>query len=303
MRRKVFSIWSVLLILVVLIVVLLLSCSVPKRIETNCDVDIDVNFNGHDWIGPVRYTVFGPIPTAPTVINGTSAPATHSGLDSGNWTCVYVSGGPPGASFLGIRPADTQTVSEGGTITFTLDFVTSGDVVTEDPLDDLYGDGGIPATGPDWQDITDLEVTVSDETIDFILTVNDEFPDMETFQDGAIMILVDIDEDAQVVPSEGPIDFYGGNFDYGIFIPSPEFGEPPIFIEDLRLQGGGGYDTAGAQYNIEGDKIEIMIEPYHIGDPEVIRFVGAIRTGIMSGPIEDRVPNEGLVELTGVTTL
>ena len=169
-----------------------------------------------------------------------------------------------------------------------------------DPVGDLYGSGGVPASGPDWQDITEVDVARNGETLTFTLTVDDDFPDITDFSDGAIMILIDINGDGEVAPSEGPIDFYGGNFDYGVFIPSPGFGEPPIFIEDLRLQGAGAYDTTGAQYSIDGDKIEIEIVALDlIGDPEgSIGFVGAIRTGIMSGPItEDRIPNEGLAEI------
>ena len=180
----------------------------------------------------------------------------------------------------------------------TANFARQPDYTITDPLGDLYGEGGYPASGPDWQDITDIEITRTDETIRFIFTVSDEFPDIGIFEDGAIMLLVDIDGDGPVVPSEGLIDFCEGNFDYGIFIPSPEFAEPPIFIEDLRLQGDGVYDTTGAKYNIDAENIEIEVELEHIGAPQAIRFVGAIRTGIASYPIEDRVPNEGLAQLS-----
>ena len=49
---------------------------------------------------------------------------------SGNWTCAYVSGGPPGANFVDITPSPAQELSAGGTIGFTLNFVTP--VVPED---------------------------------------------------------------------------------------------------------------------------------------------------------------------------
>jgi hypothetical protein len=45
-------------------------------------------------------------------------------VDCGNWTCTYVAVGPVGASFVNITPSATQAVSAGGTITFTLNFVT-----------------------------------------------------------------------------------------------------------------------------------------------------------------------------------
>jgi YD repeat-containing protein len=166
-----------------------------------------------------------------------------------------------------------------------------------DPVGDLYRSGGSPASGPDWQDITKVGAVCTDETITFTLTSLGWMLD-EDFVDGAIMVLVDVDGDGEVVPPEGTIDFYEGNFDYGIFIPSPEFGEPPIFIDNLQLMGTGEYDTEGAQYSIDGNKIEIEVQLDHIGDPEgSIGFVAAIRTGIMSDPIEDRLPNEGLVQI------
>jgi hypothetical protein len=172
------------------------------------------------------------------------------------------------------------------------------EVSIPDPLDDLYSWDGIPASGYDWQDITKVETVRTADVITMTLNVNGEYPDMSDFRDGVILILFDIDEDGHVVPSEGPIDFYSGNLDYGIFISSPEFGEPPIFIEDLRLMGHGTYETAGVKFSIEGNKIMIEIKLSHIGNPEgTIKFVAAIKTGITGVPIEDRVPNEELAEI------
>jgi len=162
-----------------------------------------------------------------------------------------------------------------------------------DPADDLYRDDGYPTSGPDWQDITEVEVIWQETDARIGLTVNSEFPSMDTFWDGAIMILIDIDGDGEVIPSEGIIDFYEGNFDYGIFISSPEFGEPPIFIVDLN--NPEEYDTEGATFSIDGDKIEIQVELNHIGTPDgVMGYVAAIRTGYSTELVEDRVPNEEL---------
>lgn len=164
-----------------------------------------------------------------------------------------------------------------------------------DPADDIYRDDGSYADGPEWQDITEVRVDRTDKVITFSLYVNDTFPTHETYWDGAIMILIDIDGDGEPVPSEGTIDFYGGNMDFGIFIPSPEFGEPPIFIEDLRLQGSGTPDTTGAQYSVEGNKIEVEVETEHVGAPEGrIGFVAAIRTGFTADLVEDRIPDKEL---------
>ena len=68
---------------------------------------------------------------APGTINGVSVPATHSNVNSGNWTCAYNSGGPAWASFLNITPSANQTVSAGGAITFTLNFVTPAAAVLD----------------------------------------------------------------------------------------------------------------------------------------------------------------------------
>jgi hypothetical protein len=51
--------------------------------------------------------------------------------DCGTWTIGYYSGGPVGAIFVDITPSATQTVAAGGTITFTMNFVTAAAV----PLD------------------------------------------------------------------------------------------------------------------------------------------------------------------------
>ena len=73
----------------------------------------------------MTYTLTGPGATAPTVIDGTKVPDSFSG-DAGNWTCAYASGGP--GAFVNITPDPTQEVSAGGTITFTLNFVTPTEV-------------------------------------------------------------------------------------------------------------------------------------------------------------------------------
>jgi len=117
-KKKIFSIWSVLLILVVSIAVLVPGC------DGACTGDIEVKATLCDapWTGAVQYKLTGPGATAPTIINGTSVNATHSGVDCGDWTCEYVSGGPPNAYFVDITLDPTQEVTSGGTITFTLNF-------------------------------------------------------------------------------------------------------------------------------------------------------------------------------------
>ena len=120
MKKKIFSIWSVLLVLVVSLAVLVPGCNGDGA----CTGDIEVRATLCDaiWEGDVVYKLTGPGATAPKIINGTSVNATHSGEDCGNWTCEYVSGGPPDAYFVDITLDPTQEVTSGGTITFTLNF-------------------------------------------------------------------------------------------------------------------------------------------------------------------------------------
>ena len=121
MKKKIFSIWSVLLVLVVSIAILVPGCT-----PTTGTIEVDATLDGSPWSGAVDYTLTGPGAAAPTIINGSSVPGSHSG-DAGNWTCAYVSGGP--GVFVGIRPdPPTQEVTAGGTIDFTLNFVTPTEV-------------------------------------------------------------------------------------------------------------------------------------------------------------------------------
>jgi len=126
MRKGVFAICSVLLLLVVSLAVLVPGCG-----GTGGTIDVNATLDGVDWpssgTGAVDYTLTGPGAAAPTVINGSSVPDSHSG-DAGNWTCAYVSGGPAGAHFIDITDSATQELSAGGTITFTLNFVTPVEV-------------------------------------------------------------------------------------------------------------------------------------------------------------------------------
>jgi len=126
-KKKIFSIWSVLLVLVVSLAVLVPGC------DGACTGDIEVKATLCDapWTGDVEYTLTLPGATAPTIIDGTSVNATHSGVDCGNWTCEYVSGGPPGAYLVDITPPSPQEVSDGGTITFTLNFELDQDAWIE----------------------------------------------------------------------------------------------------------------------------------------------------------------------------
>jgi len=120
MRRKLFSIWSVLLILVLSLTVLVPGCT-----PTTGTIEVKATLDGSPWTGAVDYTLTGPGATAPTVINGTSVDDTFT-ADPGSWTCAYVSGGP--GIFVDITTSATQSVVAGETTTFTLNFVSPEDV-------------------------------------------------------------------------------------------------------------------------------------------------------------------------------
>jgi hypothetical protein len=116
MRKRLFPICVVLLVLVVSIAALVTSCTPTER----CTIGVKATLDGSPWIGAVQYTLTGPGGS----ISGDTVPETFSNVYCGNWTCAYVSGGPGGAYLESITPSPAQTVSEGGTITFTLEFKT-----------------------------------------------------------------------------------------------------------------------------------------------------------------------------------
>jgi hypothetical protein len=118
MRKRFFPICAVLLVLVVSIVALVTSCT-PTG-PTRCAIEVKATLDGSPWIGAVQYTLTGPGGS----ISGDTVPETFSNVDCGNWTCAYVSGGPGGAYLDSITPSPTQSVSEAGTIAFTLEFKT-----------------------------------------------------------------------------------------------------------------------------------------------------------------------------------
>ncbi|UCD21933.1 MAG: hypothetical protein JSW22_07930 [Chloroflexota bacterium] len=119
MKRKIFSIWSIVLVLVVSLAVLVPGCEGEGQTTTGT-IDVAATLDGSPWAGSVSYTL---TPDSGSPVNGASVPGSHT-EEAGNWTCGYVSGGPPGADFVGITPSASQELSAGGTIGFTLNFET-----------------------------------------------------------------------------------------------------------------------------------------------------------------------------------
>jgi hypothetical protein len=115
-KKRLYAIWSILLVLVVSFVVSGLGCG-----PTTGTIYVEATLDGLPWTGAVEYTLTGPGAAAPTVINGHSVDDNFSG-EAGSWNCTYVSGGP--GLFVDITPPPPQTLDAGGNITFTLNFVT-----------------------------------------------------------------------------------------------------------------------------------------------------------------------------------
>jgi len=103
-----------------LVSIVLLAIFIPSCGGTTGTIEVKATLDGVPWIGAVNYTL---IPASGSNITGNNVTASFS-VAAGNWTCAYVSGGPPAAYFVNITPSATQSVSAGGNITFTLNFVT-----------------------------------------------------------------------------------------------------------------------------------------------------------------------------------
>ena len=93
---------------------------------------VNATLDGSSWSGAVYYTITGPKENS-----GSSVPATFSNLPAGTYTLTYSSGSPPGATLMSITPSSAQTLSTGGTITFTLNFhtVAASSIVVSATLD------------------------------------------------------------------------------------------------------------------------------------------------------------------------
>jgi hypothetical protein len=117
------------LLAVYLVAVILLALLVPSCTGgATGTIEVEATLCGVAWNGTVDYTLSMAGGTSP--IDGTDVPDTFS-VDAGNWTCTYDGGGPDGAFLVGIAPSETQEVSEGETVTFTLQFELDQDAWIE----------------------------------------------------------------------------------------------------------------------------------------------------------------------------
>jgi len=140
-KKKIFSIWSVLLILLVSIAVLVPGCDGGACIG---EIEVKATLCDVSWNGSVQYTLTGPGAEA-VPITGTNVTTLFDEVECGNWTCEYVSGGPPGAYLESITLSPTQEVTNGAVITFTLNFELDQDAW----IDFLYWTvDGVPEQAP-----------------------------------------------------------------------------------------------------------------------------------------------------------
>ncbi len=124
MRKRVAFSHSITLVAIILLLVSVPNCQ-PTEQGT---INVQATLCGVPWQGAVNYTLSTPGGALP--LNGAEAPKSYV-VEAGSWTCAYVSGGPSGSYLASITPSDTQSVEEGSTITFTLNFELEQDAAAE----------------------------------------------------------------------------------------------------------------------------------------------------------------------------
>lgn len=121
-------------------------------------ISVQATLDGSPWSGAVSYTMHEPDEQA----SYSSVPESFSNMPAGIYTLTYSSGGLEGATLSSISPTPTQTLSPGGTITFTLNFHSqpAGTVMVEATLDGTPWSGHVRYSihGP----ITDSSYSVPD---------------------------------------------------------------------------------------------------------------------------------------------
>lgn len=92
--------------------------------ETTGTIMFNTLLDGKPWktqpgSGPISYCISGPYSDCSSTM-----PDTLNNMPPGQYTCTYKSGGPIGATFIGVSPHARQTLTSGGMITFTLNFTS-----------------------------------------------------------------------------------------------------------------------------------------------------------------------------------
>jgi uncharacterized protein (DUF2141 family) len=99
-------------------------------------ISVQATLDGSPWSGAstyASYTIHGPDGQS----SYSSVPESFSNMPAGTYTLTYNSGGLEGATLSSISPSPTQTLSPGGTITFTMNFYSqpAGTVMVTATLD------------------------------------------------------------------------------------------------------------------------------------------------------------------------
>jgi hypothetical protein len=85
-------------------------------------IQINATFNGYPWPALPGSFFLGYKLQGPKNFNGDGVPDSFPGQPAGFYKLSYVLGGPNGTAPSTITPSDTQLLTAGGTITFTLNF-------------------------------------------------------------------------------------------------------------------------------------------------------------------------------------
>jgi len=81
-------------------------------------IAINATLDGQNWSGGIDCSLAG-VGTTGTC---SMVPEQYNTRPAGSYTVIYNSGGPAGASLSSITPSSTQSLSQGGVISFTLNF-------------------------------------------------------------------------------------------------------------------------------------------------------------------------------------
>jgi len=100
-----------------------ITVTAPGNILTGT-IQVNAILDGSPWEGLISYFRLSG-PQNWKVEGAAMAPAMFRDLPLGIWTLEFHSGGPSEAAFTSVSPSSTQNLTAGGTITFTLNFVTT----------------------------------------------------------------------------------------------------------------------------------------------------------------------------------
>jgi hypothetical protein len=112
--------------------------------EAGNSIMVYATLDGSPWSGSINYSL-----TGPTQYSSTSVPNAFNSAPTGNYTIIYNSGGPLNAVLTGISPSATQSLSKGGSVSYTLNFSnksTAGTVTVLATVDGVTWRGALNYT-------------------------------------------------------------------------------------------------------------------------------------------------------------